>query len=88
MKHPEKPGENARGLALHVLLNCRQQDAFVQELLDRELGRSSLSPVDRRLATQLTYGVLRRSLAALRDIDHRLSAHPEWADLRRRPAAR
>jgi 16S rRNA (cytosine967-C5)-methyltransferase len=50
----------ARSLALQVLLDCRRHDAFVQEILDRRLGPSSLSGLDRRLATQLAYGVLRR----------------------------
>jgi 16S rRNA (cytosine967-C5)-methyltransferase len=47
-------------VALQVLLDCRQHDAFVQEILDRRLSHSSLSTADRRLATQLAYGVLRR----------------------------
>ena len=50
----------ARTLALQVLLQCREQDAFVQEILDRQLSRTELSPADRRLTTQLAYGVLRR----------------------------
>jgi 16S rRNA (cytosine967-C5)-methyltransferase len=50
----------ARGLALQVLLDGHRHDAFVQELLDRRLGQTPLSPADRRLATQLAYGVLRR----------------------------
>ena len=50
----------ARSLALQVLLQCREQDAFVQEILDRHLSRTDLSPADRRLTTQLVYGVLRR----------------------------
>lgn len=51
---------NARSLALHVLLTCRHGDAFVQEILDQALGQFSLQPADRRLTTQLAYGVLRR----------------------------
>jgi 16S rRNA (cytosine967-C5)-methyltransferase len=51
---------NARSLALQVLLDCRRHDAFVQEILDQRLGESPLPPPDRRLATQLAYGVLRR----------------------------
>jgi 16S rRNA (cytosine967-C5)-methyltransferase len=51
---------NARSLALQVLLDCRRHEAFVQEILDRRLGESPLPPADRRLATQLAYGVLRR----------------------------
>ena len=54
------PGPNARSLTLQVLLDCRRHDAFVQELLDRRLSGAALSAADRRLATQLAYGVLRR----------------------------
>jgi 16S rRNA (cytosine967-C5)-methyltransferase len=50
-----------------VLIDCRRHDAFVQEILDTELSRAGLAPADRRLATQLACGVLRRrgSLDAL-----------------------
>jgi 16S rRNA (cytosine967-C5)-methyltransferase len=51
---------NARILALQILLDCRMHDAFVQEILDRQLAEHILSPADRRLVTQLVYGVLRR----------------------------
>lgn len=53
----------ARTVALQVLLDCRTpgpQRAFVGEVLDRQLGQHPLSPADRRLTTQLVYGVLRR----------------------------
>jgi 16S rRNA (cytosine967-C5)-methyltransferase len=50
----------ARSLALAVLLECRRHEGFVGEILDRHLGQTSLSPADRRLCTQLVYGVLRR----------------------------
>src|SRR5262249_11806568 len=54
------PAHNARSLALQVLLDGHRHDAFVQELLDRHLRGTALRPADRRLATQLAYGVLRR----------------------------
>jgi 16S rRNA (cytosine967-C5)-methyltransferase len=59
---PPLTGDNlsARALALKILLDCQRRSAFVQEILDEQLGRSSLAPPDRRLVTQLTYGVLRR----------------------------
>jgi 16S rRNA (cytosine967-C5)-methyltransferase len=50
----------ARSLALQVLLESHAKDAFVQEILDKHLTEAGLSAADRRLATQLTYGVLRR----------------------------
>lgn len=51
---------DARTLALAVLLQCRAHEAFAQDLLDRALRASHLGPADRRLATHLVYGVLRR----------------------------
>jgi 16S rRNA (cytosine967-C5)-methyltransferase len=62
MKAPfflERPA-SARALALRVLLECGQGDGYVREVLDRHLEVAALSPLDRRLATQLSYGVLRR----------------------------
>jgi 16S rRNA (cytosine967-C5)-methyltransferase len=52
--------DNSRQLALHVLLECGKKEAFVQDILDQNLRTSQLSPADRRLTTQLVYGVLRR----------------------------
>jgi 16S rRNA (cytosine967-C5)-methyltransferase len=51
---------NARTLALHVLTLCRRHDAFLQEILDQQLTQHPLAAADRRLTTQLAYGVLRR----------------------------
>lgn len=50
----------ARTLALQVLIDGHTHDAFVQDLLDRALSRANLSWADRRLATHLAYGTLRR----------------------------
>jgi 16S rRNA (cytosine967-C5)-methyltransferase len=74
------PRHTARSLALEVLLACRRHDAFVQEVLDRALAAHPLPPADRRLATQLAYGVLRRrgTLHALvRPFVHRPAANVE-----------
>ncbi|MBV9125619.1 MAG: hypothetical protein JO112_19900, partial [Planctomycetes bacterium] len=54
------PAHNARSLALEVLLEGRRREAFIQEILDHHLSKAPLSPPDRRLCTQLAYGVLRR----------------------------
>jgi 16S rRNA (cytosine967-C5)-methyltransferase len=52
---------NARSVALQVLLACRERDGFANELLDTALTtHPPLASADRRLATQLVYGVLRR----------------------------
>jgi 16S rRNA (cytosine967-C5)-methyltransferase len=61
--HPPRLGPSvptARSLALQVLHRSRQGNTFVSELLDNLLVQASLSPADRRLATTLAYGVLRR----------------------------
>lgn len=50
----------ARSLALQVLLDCGRREGFVQELLDRRLNETGLSSPDRRLATHMACGVLRR----------------------------
>jgi 16S rRNA (cytosine967-C5)-methyltransferase len=58
--HFAGPRHNARSLALQVLLDCREHNVFIQEALDRRLREAPLTPADRRLATTLAYGVLRR----------------------------
>jgi 16S rRNA (cytosine967-C5)-methyltransferase len=54
------PAHTARSLALQILFDCRRHDAFLQEILDRQLTAHPLAPPDRRLTTQLVYEVLRR----------------------------
>jgi 16S rRNA (cytosine967-C5)-methyltransferase len=60
VSHLAAERQTARTLALQILLDCRRHDAFVQEILDKHLAVAPLVPADRRLATQLAYGVLRR----------------------------
>lgn len=50
----------ARSVALEVLMRCRQEEVFVRESLDQRFARTELKPADRRLATQIAYGVVRR----------------------------
>ncbi len=57
---PSTSDQTARGVALRILLTCLRHEAFIQEILNHYLGEVPLSPADRRLVTQLTYGVLRR----------------------------
>jgi 16S rRNA (cytosine967-C5)-methyltransferase len=72
----------ARELALEVLTRVEEDRAFAGLLLDHHLNRSGLSARDRRLATELTYGVLRwgsRLDAYLRRTSHRpLAGLPSW----------
>ncbi len=50
----------ARSVAAQVLLRVERDQAFASAALDVELERAlQLSPADRRLATELVYGVLR-----------------------------
>src|SRR5438270_2545136 len=54
------PPSSARALALHVLLADRPGAPFAGERLDDALRNSPLPPADRRFATQLVYGTIRR----------------------------
>ena len=49
-----------REIALTVLQKALKSDAFISELLDREFKSSALPIEERRLATELAYGCLRR----------------------------
>ena len=51
---------NSRRVALEVLRHRRVGGEFVQETLHRALDRSGLPERERRLATELVYGVIRR----------------------------
>jgi 16S rRNA (cytosine967-C5)-methyltransferase len=67
----------ARRIALDVILAVRESDAYANLLLPVRLQRAKLSEADAGLATELTYGTLRRqgyydvviSLAAGRTVD-------------------
>jgi 16S rRNA (cytosine967-C5)-methyltransferase len=59
------------------LLHCGRHDGFVQEALNQALSQVALSPADRRLATQLVYGVLRRR-ATLDALLQPLSNRPRY----------
>lgn len=53
------PPFHARRLAYEVLTRVEEQRAYASLLLDAKLDKAGLSPQDRALATELTYGVLR-----------------------------
>lgn len=48
-----------RGLAVKILSRVEQSDAYLDRLLEYELGLSGMSDRDRRLLTELSTGVLR-----------------------------
>jgi 16S rRNA (cytosine967-C5)-methyltransferase len=54
-----RPKSTSREAAFAVLNRAEAADAFVSVLLHHTLARSRLSPVDRGLATAITFGVLR-----------------------------
>lgn len=55
-----RPVTNPRALAYAVLTEARDAFVFVSDLLDRHLCDTRLADADRRLATELVYGVTRR----------------------------
>lgn len=67
----------ARRIALEVILAVRESDAYANLLLPVKIGRAKLNEADAGLATELTYGTLRRqgyydaviALAAGRSVD-------------------
>jgi len=69
---------NARELARRVLERVERDRAWATPTLDGELARAALDDRDRRLASELVYGVLRHRAR----IDRALAAH---ADLARTP---
>jgi 16S rRNA (cytosine967-C5)-methyltransferase len=54
------PPQTARQAALATLLAAAYSNDYVNEHLDAEMARGGLSPVERPLATELTFGVVRR----------------------------
>jgi 16S rRNA (cytosine967-C5)-methyltransferase len=69
---------SARALARRVLDRVEQKDAWATLSLDGELARSGLAERDRRLASELVYGVLRHRSR----LDRALAIH---AELKRSP---
>ena len=58
----DEPPAHARQLAFDVLERYRSTGEFAVRLLETELGRSQLPPAERRLATELVAGIVRRRL--------------------------
>ena len=54
------PSPNPRRAAADLLLRVEKEGVFADRLIDRELGSGLLQGPDRRLFTELVYGILRR----------------------------
>lgn len=52
--------QSARDVALDILIQYETQEAFSNILLNQSLERSELEPRDKRLVTELVYGVIQR----------------------------
>lgn len=52
-------GEKPREIAARVLRRYGDDGGFVEDLLEEALAKASLQPVDRRLAQELVFGVIR-----------------------------
>ena len=71
---------NARSVALDVLRAVQQRGAFADAMLGRALNEGTLTKEeDRRLATQLVYGVLAQKLR----LDHTIEAYSAHGKLDR-----
>lgn len=56
----DAPTTDARQLAFAVLESAERSSRFADDLLHAALAAGSLAPADRRLATELVYGIVRR----------------------------
>ncbi len=73
----------ARRLAWQTLRQMDRQDSYANIALERMLQASSLSAVDRHLATELVYGITRRQRTLDALIDHYARKAQQPPDLRR-----
>ncbi len=75
---------SARQLALSTLRAIYHKGAFADVALDRTLRKHALSSADRRLLTELVYGIVRRqrTLDALIDQLAKKKAHQQHPDIR------
>jgi 16S rRNA (cytosine967-C5)-methyltransferase len=76
--------DNPRQIAFLALRDVHRRGAFADDALDRALRQAKLNDADRRLATELVYGCVRRmrSLDALIDRLAKKPSHQQPPDLR------
>ncbi|MGK7939242.1 MAG: 16S rRNA (cytosine(967)-C(5))-methyltransferase [Crocosphaera sp.] len=82
---PNHKATNSRQLALKILREIDRKKSYTDIALDRALQHSTLSPSDRRLCTELVYGIVRhqRTLDTLIDQLAKKTAQQQPPDLRR-----
>lgn len=74
--------EKPREIALRILQRREEGDKFIEDLLEEELGRTSLAPIDRRLAQELAYGVVRWQATLDWLVARKTAARPQKPALR------
>ena len=82
---PNHKAINSRQLALKILREIDRKNSYTDIALDRALQHSTLNPSDRRLCTELVYGIVRhqRTLDRLIDQLAKKTAQQQPPDLRR-----
>ena len=55
--------DNAREIALNIIMKFEKNDAFSNILLNNELNKADISEIDKRFVTQLVYGVVSNKIA-------------------------
>lgn len=50
---------NARALAVKIIVRCERSDAYLDKLIDFEIRNSDLNDLDKALLNELTHGVIR-----------------------------
>ncbi len=72
--------ENARHLAVQLLMRTEEQGSYSNLLLDQALTGSALSPQDKKLCAMLYYGVIERRLTLLHILRGYSKKPPEKLD--------
>ena len=69
--------KNARALAVELLVRIEEAGGYTNLLLDKTLAETDLSPADKRLCTQIVYGVTERRLTLAHIVAERTKKPPE-----------
>lgn len=58
-QYDRKLFNNARSVAVKILVRCERTDAYLDKLIDSEIKRSELNDLDKALLNELSHGVIR-----------------------------